>query len=68
MYIKKSEPEPTVAEILASEIVEMVPDYAVSIEEQFDEYFPALAIPTIDDFAGLKTIRRKIRVAGRGAV
>jgi len=53
------DPEPTVAEILASEMVEMVPDYAVSIEEQLDKYFPVLAIPTIDDFQGLKMIRRK---------
>jgi len=64
VYTKK--PEPTVAEILTSEIVEMVPDYVVSIEEQFDKYFPTLAIPTIDDFQGLKRIRRKIRVAERG--
>ena len=52
---KNKEPE-TVVEILASEIVDMAPDYSISIEEKFDEYFPNLKIPTIRNFPKLMEV------------
>jgi len=56
---KYKEPEPTIVEIIASEIVDMVQDYSEYIEEQFDELFPSLEIPNLNDFPELKRIVTK---------
>ena len=56
---KYKEPEPTIIEIIANEIVDMVQDYSESIEKQFDELFPRLEIPNLNDFPELKRIVTK---------
>ncbi len=56
---KYKEPEPTIVEIIASEIVDMVQDCPEFVEKQFDELFPSLEIPNLNDFPELKRIVTK---------